>query len=311
MNPPPVRAKKPEHLDHLALVVCIRLASTQVRLWHLTADTLIYEAPPELEAVDLDIGFNFQRAADELTKSGHRLDPAYRAKTAGHQCQRCQEFHKKEKFNQWLIGGACLKQTTGIQRKKANQNDFVQRAVFQLNALEQFKVTDSESEEEQAPQPTSHQSISDTESFNIFHPDSDDDSNRDSSQQPLPNKQHQPQQPTDQVQTDADETNGLTKEKQKTTKHRSESNDFQTGYSQKLFNVFESELLDLEVRRGRLINSHKDTAIGTSSVGKKAKESPCENHAIKVPVLNAVGNTFENQTGKRPGESTDQFSPER
>ena len=51
-------------------MICMRLAVTQARCWELAADTLLYEAPPELEEVEIDVGPNFQKAADELSTKG-------------------------------------------------------------------------------------------------------------------------------------------------------------------------------------------------------------------------------------------------
>jgi len=136
LEPKKAQCNEAEAIDNLAFMICIRLAFTQARIWEVTADSLLYEAPPEPEEVDLDLLSNFQNAADELAAKGHWLEAATRGETAGHTCTRCTKFKKKTKFNDWLTGPPCLVQATGKQRKEIIEIEFNTKAKAQTRERE-------------------------------------------------------------------------------------------------------------------------------------------------------------------------------
>ena len=103
-----------KEIDNTAFLICIRLAFVQARIWELTNDAPIYETPPDHSEVDLTIGSNFQRAADELTEKRHQLEAATRGKERGHRCLKCTRFTKKAKFDDLLIGASCSRLADGL-----------------------------------------------------------------------------------------------------------------------------------------------------------------------------------------------------
>jgi len=135
-------------LNKQAFLICIRLACTQARLWELTADALMYEAPPELEEVDLDPSSVFQRTADDFASTGHDLEPATQGKQSGHRCTRCPAFHAKHNFNKWLTGKPCRPKATGLERKAAFEQEFNQKAKEARVARETFTIFDTDSEDD-------------------------------------------------------------------------------------------------------------------------------------------------------------------
>ena len=54
LEPKKAQCNEAEAIDNLAFMICIRLAFTQARIWEVTADSLLYEAAPEPDEVDLD-----------------------------------------------------------------------------------------------------------------------------------------------------------------------------------------------------------------------------------------------------------------
>ena len=66
LRPSPVECKNAESIHKTAFLICLRLAFTQARVWELTNDSLIYEAPPEFAEIDLDLEASFQQATDDM-----------------------------------------------------------------------------------------------------------------------------------------------------------------------------------------------------------------------------------------------------
>ena len=119
LRPTQVECKEAAKLHNTAFFICIRLAFTQARVWTLTNDTRLYEAPPDLEEVDLEAGSVFQKNADEFAAQGHDLIEATQGKQSGHKCLICKAFHAKKNFNKWLTGRGSVSTATGLERKAA------------------------------------------------------------------------------------------------------------------------------------------------------------------------------------------------
>ena len=100
VRPTPAEIKEANVISNTALFICIRLAFTQARVWHLTNDSRRFEAPLEIEEADLSIGSVFQMTADEFAGKGHELIEATQGKHSGHWCQNCKIFHSRKKNQQ-------------------------------------------------------------------------------------------------------------------------------------------------------------------------------------------------------------------
>ena len=133
-------------INQQAFLICIRLACTQARLWELTEDAFLYEAPPEIEAQDLDPLTAFQRAADEFALAGHDLEPATQGKQAGHRCTRCPLFHAKHNFNKWMVQ-PCKPRANGHQREAAFDDEVHRAAKAARAAREAHTIFDTDSED--------------------------------------------------------------------------------------------------------------------------------------------------------------------
>ena len=107
--------------------------------WELSEHALLYEAPPELDEVDLHIGTLFQQDSDELAAKGHQLEPTSRGNLSGHTCVRCKKINKTATFNDWFSGSPCSVKPTGRERKASVEADFTRCVKAQRLAKAQAK----------------------------------------------------------------------------------------------------------------------------------------------------------------------------
>ena len=113
LRPSAADCSEAKAIDKTALLICIRLAFTQARLWELTGDARRYEAPPEFECEATDLASVYQEAADEFTSTGHDITEATQGKQSGHFCVRCTVFHATHNFNKWKTGKPCMPTAKG------------------------------------------------------------------------------------------------------------------------------------------------------------------------------------------------------
>ena len=59
LRPETSECAEADQLQSTAFLICIRLGFTKARIWELTNDAPIYEAPPDLNAIDLTFGSNY------------------------------------------------------------------------------------------------------------------------------------------------------------------------------------------------------------------------------------------------------------
>ena len=135
-------------ISKTAFFICIRLAFTQARVWHLTNDSRRFEAPPEIEEADLSIGSVFQMTADEFAAKGHELIEATQGKLSGHWCQNCNTFHARKKINRWLTGNPCKRTASGIERKAAFEARHTTQVKVARRAQETYRIFDSDSDDD-------------------------------------------------------------------------------------------------------------------------------------------------------------------
>ena len=117
LKPSKEKCLKAEALEEETFLICIRLGFTQARVWELTHDCLLYEAPPETEEPALYISSHLKQLSSEFVDRGHLLELAYRGEHAGHTCMRCRKWKKKIKLNDWLTGDLCIAKPSAKHRK--------------------------------------------------------------------------------------------------------------------------------------------------------------------------------------------------
>ena len=73
LRPTTAECKQADLIHNLAFDICIRITFTQARVWELTDDVRIYEAPPDFAEADTSFENISQLVKDELLAKGHDL----------------------------------------------------------------------------------------------------------------------------------------------------------------------------------------------------------------------------------------------
>ena len=92
LRPTTAECKQADLIHSLAVDICIRLAFTQARVWELTDDVRIYEAPADFVEADTSLENVTEDIKAELSAQGHDFALAQRGDQTGHTCTRCGDF---------------------------------------------------------------------------------------------------------------------------------------------------------------------------------------------------------------------------
>jgi len=149
LRPTAAECKEADLTHRLAFDICIRLAFTQARVWELTDDVRIYEAPPESVEADTSLESVTESIKEQLSAQGHDLVLAQRGDEAGHTCTRCGDFHNRANLNKWLTAAACRPKPTAKDRKAAFEEEFSRKAKAARMIRESLVVHGSDEEEEE------------------------------------------------------------------------------------------------------------------------------------------------------------------